>query len=92
MTISATKFPVTSKIIDRSKGVKINDLANNNETNLYFQGGAVANASTNLYYEFIQPSGDWWYALYSGDARFTGVIAMVKSDTAWVWPATINAS
>jgi hypothetical protein len=90
--ISATKYPVTLKIVDRSKGVKTNDPTNNDETNLYFAGGTVANATVSLYTESIQPTGDWWYALYAGEARCPGGSAIVKSDTAWVWSASINAS
>ncbi len=92
VVISATKFPVTLKIIDRSKGVKTNDPTNNNETNIYLQGGTVTNFTSNLYTESIQPTGDWWYAMYPGVARCTGAVSIAKSDSAWVWSATINAS
>ncbi|WP_243349316.1 T9SS type A sorting domain-containing protein [Parabacteroides sp. FAFU027] len=92
IVITADKFPVTLKLIDKSKGQKTNDAVNNNETNLYFQGGTVTNASTTLYAESIQPTGDWWYALYPGVARCTGANPIEKNDTAWIWSATINAA
>jgi len=92
VVISATKFPVTLKIVDRTKGVKTNDQTSNDETNLYIAGGTVTNAAVSLYTESILPTGDWWYALYSGVARCPGGIAIEKSDTAWVWSATVNAS
>lgn len=72
------KFPVTIKIVDKTKGEKTNGSGAYNEKNIAVWAG---NLSGTAIYE-----GDWWYALYTDSSFPEG--KLTKNEEDWTWQAT----
>lgn len=73
---------VTLKVIDNKNGTLTNNVEDNNETNVFCWAG-------NDDIELSNVGGDWWYAMYSGEARCPGG-DLIKTEEVWTWQATFN--
>lgn len=78
------QFQVTLKVIDNENGALTNKVDDNNETNVFVY---ASDLSDNKLYD----NGDWWYAMYSGEAGSpTG--ELIKADGVWTWQATFSVA
>ncbi|HKL71114.1 MAG TPA: T9SS type A sorting domain-containing protein [Marinilabiliaceae bacterium] len=80
--ITLAQHTVTLKVIDNKNGTFTNNVDDNNETNVFCWAG---NDDVTL----SDVGGDWWYAMYSGEARCPGG-ELIIAEGVWTWQATFS--
>lgn len=81
-TAAFAQFQVTLKVVDTQNGALTNKVNDNNETNVFCWAGNDDTSLSNV-------GGDWWYAMYSGEARCPDG-TLIKDAGVWAWQCTFN--
>lgn len=74
-------FDVVIRVVDKTKGERTSNATMTEEKNV------VIGLSQNLKFQG-KGNGDWYYPLFK-DSETTG--RLIKTDTAWIWQATLKA-
>lgn len=82
---NVSAFQVTLKVIDQTKGDITNKINDQNEINIYCW------IDDNLKAQNYRTPDDWWYPMYN-DAGITPKGFLDKTQDAWEWTITLQAS
>ena len=79
LTIQNTKFPITLKVVDKTKGrfTSATTFKENNVT-AWVGGG-------------LNPTSSWFYGFYNGDSKYPNG-ELIKGEEDWTWQATFEGT